>query len=316
MRTLKFKNNDEMPVVGLGTWKSNAGEVYKAVKIAIKQGYRHIDCASAYKNEKEIGQAIADCIADGIIHRSELWITSKLWSNSHAKDDVIPALKESLCNLQIEYLDLYLIHWQVALKKEVFSPRSPEDLISLNDIPLSETWQGMEKAVSEGYAKHIGVSNCGIRNLESLFLNSSIKPEINQVESHPYFQQEGLFSFCKSHNIFITAYAPLGSFDRPFYLKAKDEPKLLDDPIIAKIAKIRNFTPAQILISWSLNRGISVIPKSVNEERIIQNFEAENIRLSESELDKIDKLEKGYRYITGEFWVFENGPYTLEDIWA
>jgi len=316
MRTLKFKNNDEMPALGLGTWKSKPGEVYNAVKVAINRGYRHIDCAPIYGNEKEIGQAIADCIAEGVVSRNDLWITSKLWCTDHAKDDVIPALKQTLKDLQTEYLDLFLIHWPVLLKKGVSYPRSAEDLVSLDEIPISETWKAMEGAHEMGLIKHLGVSNFGKKNLENLISVAKIKPELNQIESHPYLQQRDLFSLCKSHNIYITAYAPLGSSDRSVTRKTQNEPKLLDDAIIQKIAKSKNCTPAQILLSWALNRGISVIPKSVNPDRIAQNIEAEKLNFSDDELQSITDLKKEFRYITGQHWVFEGGPYTIEDIWA
>ncbi|GAA3600868.1 aldo/keto reductase [Flavivirga amylovorans] len=316
MRTLKFKNNDEMPAFGLGTWKSEQGEVYNAVKTAIKKGYRHIDCAAIYGNEKEIGEALSECFAEGIVTRKDLWITSKLWCNAHAKKDVIPALKQTLSDLQLDYLDLYLIHWPVALKKEVMFVSEKEDLISLKDLPNTVTWEAMEEAVALGLVKHIGVSNFGKKALEDLISNSKIKPEMNQVESHPYFQQEDLLSFCKDKGIHLTAYAPLGSSDRADKFKAENEPKLLEDKIIADIAKSKDATPGQILISWALHRGTSVIPKSVNPGRIAQNIQAEQISLSDEDMQRITDLDKNYRYLTGEHWVFEGGAYTLESIWS
>ena len=316
MRTLKFKNKDEMPAFGLGTWKSEPGEVYNAVKVAIKGGYRHLDCAPLYGNEKEIGKALAECIAEGMVTRSEMWITSKLWNTYHYKSEVIPSLKQSLRDLQTDYLDLYMIHWPVALKKEVIFPKKSDDLASLEEIPLSETWEAMEETVNRGLAKHLGVSNFGKRNLNKLISTSKIKPEMNQVECHPYLQQEDLLAFCKSNEILFTAYAPLGSSDRPAIFKAQNEPSLLEEPVIVEIAKSKKATPAQVLISWALQRGISVIPKSVNPGRIVQNFQAQYINLSEDEMKKIAKLERGFRYVTGQTWVFEGGPYTLEDVFA
>jgi len=199
---------------------------------------------------------------------------------------------------------------------ECFFPQSAEDMVSLDEIPLSETWEAMEKAVDIGLVKHIGVSNFGKKNLERLISTSKIKPELNQVESHPYLQQGNLFSFCKSNEILFTAYSPLGSSDRPDVLKAENEKKLLEDTIIENIANSKNSTPAQILINWALQRGTSVIPKSVNSGRVAQNFHAEQLNLSDGDMKLITNLEKGYRYISGQFWVFDGGPYTLEDIWA
>ena len=316
MRTLIFRNNDEMPSLGLGTWKSEPGEVYAAVKTAIEEGYRHIDCAPVYANEKEVGQAIADCMAEDTVSRDELWITSKLWNNAHAKADVVPALKQTLRDLQLDYLDLYLIHWAVASKKEVIFPQTATDLVSLNDIPLTETWKGMEEAVQAGLTKHIGVSNFGMENINKILANSSIKPEMNQVECHPYHPQNELFTFCREHGIHLTAYSPLGSFDRPDVFKAENEPNILKDSTIGAIARSNNVSAAQILISWALHRGTSVIPKSVNANRIAENLQAELVILSEDDMSAINHIGKDYQYVNGQFWVLEGGPYSLEDVWA
>lgn len=315
MRTLVFKNKDEMPAFGLGTWKSEPGEVYDAVKTAIKEGYRHIDCAAIYGNEKEIGKALSDCISEGLVSREDLWITSKLWNTAHLPQDVLPALKQTLNDLQLGDLDLYLIHWPVALKPGVGFPQSSDDFLSPEEAPISATWKEMEKAVNQGLVKHIGVSNFGIKRLEELLANSVIKPEMNQVEAHPYFQQDELFEFCRSKGIHLTAYSPLGSPDRPEGMKAANEPSLLSNPVIVKIAEEKGCSPGQILISWALQRGMSVIPKSVNPGRIAENLKAESIELSGADMDRIRELDKGFRYVTGEFWVSEGGPYTIEDIW-
>lgn len=316
MKTLKFSNNDEMPAFGLGTWKSGEGEVYNALKTAIKTGYRHIDCAAAYGNEKEVGKALSELFKEGVVAREDVWITSKLWSNMHAKEDVILALKQSLSDLQLEYLDLYLIHWPIAQKKEIPFVSKVEDFIPLEELPNEVTWEGLEKGVELGLVKHIGVSNFGPKALQQLISNSKIKPEMNQVESHPYYQQNDMLSFCKANNMHITAYAPLGSGDRAAKFKAEDEPMLLQDPVIVDIAKSKNATPGQVLISWALHRGTSVIPKSVNPGRIAQNFESQSIELSESDMKRIAALDMNYRFLTGAHWVYEGSNYTLESIWA
>ena len=197
MKFFTFNNGDKIPLLGLGTWKSAPGEVYGAIREAIKAGYRHIDCAFIYDNEAEIGLAIKDAISDKEVTREELWITSKLWSNSHGKDNVIPALKKTLADLQLDYLDLYLIHWPIPLKEDKTFAMSSKHFYSLEERPISATWEGMEMTVEQGLAKHIGVSNFSVKKLTELIANSKIKPEVNQIELHPYLQQTEMLEFCK-----------------------------------------------------------------------------------------------------------------------
>ncbi|MCB0474621.1 MAG: aldo/keto reductase [Flavobacteriaceae bacterium] len=315
MKLIRYTNGDNMPALGLGTWKSAPGEVYNAVVTAIKSGYRHIDCAPVYGNEKEIGQAISDCVANRIVTREELWITSKLWNTAHQKNEVLPALKATLDDLKLEYLDLYLIHWPVALKEGAGFPLKASNFYSLEEVPLTETWKGMEDTVKAGLVRHIGVSNFGPEHLQVILKSAEIAPEMNQVECHPYFQQDTLLNFCREHNIFLTAYSPLGSYDRSEAFKASNEPKLLDDPVIAHIANTKEVSPAQILISWALHRGISVIPKSVHAGRIAQNFAAEEIHLSDEDMKSIAALDRNFRYVTGTFWTPPGSPYTLNSLW-
>lgn len=315
MKYYTYNNGDKIPMLGLGTWKSSTGDVYGAVSEAIKAGYRHIDCAFIYENEAEIGLAIKDAISDGIVTRKELWITSKLWNNRHGKDNVIPALKKTLGDLQLDYLDLYLIHWPVPLKEEFNFPMSPKHFYSLNERPVSNTWQGMEMAVEQGLTKHIGVSNFSVKKLRDLIANSNIKPEVNQIELQPYLQQNKMLEFCKQENILLTAYSPLGSKDRPAPMKAKDEPDLMTNPVIVEIAKSSNVSPAQILLAWAVNRGTSVIPKSVNPERLKQNLQAAEIEVNADTMKKIAQLDRHYRFINGRFWAVPGSGYTYENLW-
>jgi alcohol dehydrogenase (NADP+) len=261
-----------MPMLGLGTWKSDPGDVYKAVKEAIRVGYRHIDCAFIYGNEAEIGQALSEAFAEGLVTREQLWVTSKLWNDCHAPADVQPALAQTLADLKLDYLDLYLIHWPVSIKKGEGFPLSAEKLISLEDLPILDTWQALETCVDQGLCRHIGVSNFSAAKLQALMTDARIKPEMNQVELHPYLQQPNLVTFCQSQNIHLTGYSPLGSPDRPAGLKAEDEPILLEDPAIVAIADRHGASPAQVLISWAIHRGTAVIPKSVTPARIAQNL--------------------------------------------
>ncbi len=315
MTTLQFENGDQMPILGLGTWKSEPGDAYKAVKEALRLGYRHIDCAFIYENEAEIGQAFFESFKEGVVSRDQMWITSKLWNDVHASEDVQPALEKTLSDLQLDYLDLYLIHWPVALKKGVFIPKSAQDLIGLDVLTISETWEAMEGLVDKGLCRHIGVSNFSVNKLKVLLNGARLKPEMNQIELHPYLQQPAMLEFCNKNGVHITAYSPLGSPDRPAGLKAENEPVLLEDPTIEMIAERRGVTQAQVLISWAIHRGTAVIPKSVNPARMKQNLAAVEVSLTQDDMKEIAKLDRNRRYVNGEFWEVEGGPYTVENLW-
>ncbi len=308
MKNIKLNNDYEMPMMGLGTWKSNPGEVYQAVRWAIKLGYRHIDCAHIYGNEKEIGQALHDAMSEGDIKRSDLFVTSKLWNDSHNPADVLPALKQSLSDLQLEYLDLYLIHWPVAQKKGTVMPHSDKDMEPLKDVPIDFTWAEMEKAAKFGLVRSLGVSNFGPKSLSHLIQQAEIIPAVNQVECHPFLQQDALLEFCRQNMIVMTAYSPLGSQHEV------NEPDLLSHPQIVEISQRLHITPAQVVLAWQLARGVVVIPKSVREERLKENLAATVIELDDADIAKINSLDKGYRYITGQSFAF--GGYTPQEIFA
>ncbi|MBU0550157.1 aldo/keto reductase [Myxococcota bacterium] len=316
MNTLKFNNHDEMPALGLGTWRAAPGQVKAAVKAAIELGYRHIDCASIYQNEAEIGQAIAESIAEGRVTRRELWITSKLWNDAHAPEAVEPALRRSLDRLQLDHLDLYLIHWPIAHRQGVIFPRRGADFVSLDALPLAATWGAMEALVEAGLTRHIGVSNLRAEALLSLIDGARRPPEVNQVELHPYLQQPQLVATCRAAGVHLTAYSPLGSPDRPADLKAPDEPILLQDPTVMAIAEAHGASPAQVLIAWSLAQGHAVIPKSVSPARLAQNLAAATLRLTAKDMAQLGALERGRRYVTGAFWALPGSPYTLEGLWG
>jgi len=315
MKKLTFRNGDQLDILGLGTWKSKPGEVAEAVRSAIKIGYRHFDCAFIYMNEKEIGQAFADAFAEGDVKREDVWITSKLWNHCHKKEDVIPALKSTLADLQLDYLDLYLVHWPHVFKKDFMGASKAEETLPTSEVPHIETWREMEAAVELGLAKHIGVCNFNQHKLKALSEQATIIPEMNQVELHPLLHQSDLLEFCKENGTHVTAYSPLGSPDRSAEMKAADEPNLFEHPFIKELARKHNCTEAQIMIAWAMERGTAVIPKSVSPARQQQNFESTKIQLSEDDMKLMASADTDYRYVKGQFWAFEGTEYSIDWLW-
>ncbi|OEK02213.1 aldehyde oxidoreductase [Roseivirga sp. 4D4] len=315
MNRLKFRNGDKIDAIGLGTWKSEPGEVGQAVREAIKIGYRHIDCAWIYQNEAEIGQAFQEAFTEGDVKREDLFVTSKLWNSFHAAEDVEKAVMESLKALQLDYLDLYLIHWPIAHQPGVVFSEDAAGFAPIEDYPIADTWKAMEALVKKDLVKHIGVSNFNIPKLQRLLETAEIAPEMNQVESHPLLAQNELLQFCSDNQILYTAYSPLGSRDRSAGMKGSDEPDMFENEVLKGIADNHGVHPAQILIKWAEGRGTCVIPKSVNPARLKQNLDSANIALSENEMNEINGLDKGYRFLDGKFWEREGGHYTAENLW-
>lgn len=310
MANLQFSNGDIFPAFGLGTWLSKPGEVGEAVLQALRTGYRHIDCAYIYGNEKEIGNALTFAFENGIVTREELFITSKLWNSFHHPESVEPAIRKTLADLQLDYLDLYLIHWPLVFKQGHDQARSANDLLSTDEVPLADTWKAMEEIKRKGLTRHIGVSNFSIKKLDELSKQSETKPEVNQVEIHPFFTQEKMLRYCRENDIIVTAYSPLGSRHL-----IKTNESITQQQIIIRLAEKYNCTPAQIMLAWGMARGYAVIPKSVNADRIIENIGALSVQLTDSEVKLISSMNRNQRIAKGLYAVLPGGCYTYANLW-
>ncbi len=311
------KKRLEFPPIGLGTWKTKPGEINRVIREAIAVGVRHFDCSPIYENEKEIGKALNEAIKAGDIKREDLFITSKLWNNKHEPSKVQSALYESLDDLQLYYMNLYLMHWPIAFRGVVFPQKYTRDeFFSLEEMPLQKTWAAMVELKDKGIIKHIGVSNFSISKLKQI-IETGNSPEVNQIENHPYLNQEELVEFCKSEHILVTAYKPLGS-GKQVTKEMQDEgkPALVDHPTVLQIAEDNEMDPAQVLLAWQLSRGISVIPKSSRPERIKSNFDAQLHSLTPAQIIELNILNWDHRYVTGQAFCEGQSPYTVEQLWA
>ncbi|RDL42473.1 Uncharacterized protein BP5553_02452 [Venustampulla echinocandica] len=280
-RKFKINTGSYIPAVGFGTWKSSPEDAYNSVKTALESGYRHIDAAWIYGNEPEVGRAIKD----SGVRREDIFLTTKLWSTYHSR--VAENLELSLKQLGVDYLDLYLMHWPVALNPNGEPPNFPllpDGTRDLHDRNFVDTWKDMEKLLSTGKVKAIGVSNFDIHNLEILRQKCTVVPAVDQVEMHAYLQQKNLQKYCDERGIHITAYSPLGSTGST----------VKTEKLVLEIASHHGCDPCAVLLAWGVQSGHSVLPKSINESRIRSNFQA--VTLTKDEMEQIESLESGQRY--------------------
>lgn len=294
------------PSVGYGFWKVENDRAAALTVQAIEMGYRHLDCASDYGNEAEVGQGIEKALSQRLCAREALWVTSKLWNTNHRTEHVLPALKRSLSDLRVDYLDLYLIHFPIALKHVpestrypagwFFDPEAKPPRMEYDPVPILETWQAMEELVDQGLVKQIGVSNFSVALIRDLLTRCRIRPSVLQVESHPYLVQSKLLRYCQQESIAMTAFSPLGA---PSYIPlgmATQGDSVLDQPVILEIASRHSKSPAQVVLRWGVQRGTSVIPKSSNPDRLRENLDVEGFALSEEEMGRIGALDRGQRF--------------------
>ena len=299
-------SNKLIPAVGFGLWKIPKKDCSSVVYHAIKNGYRHFDSASDYGNEKEVGDGIQKAIKDGLCSRDDLWITSKLWNTYHANEHVQPAIEKSLKDLQLDYLDLYLIHFPIALEYVPFETRYPAEwffdpaednpCMKPAHVPLYETWSAMEKLVEKNLTRQIGVCNYNTGLMHDLISYANIKPTMLQIESHPYNTQESLIRLCEQYDINVTAFSPLGALSYVELDMANEQQSVLKQDVVINAAKRLNKTPAQIVLRWGIQRGCSIIPKTSKEARMKENLAIFDFELSDQEMDSISQLNKNQRF--------------------
>ncbi|KAJ2904492.1 D-xylose reductase [Coemansia aciculifera] len=308
-----------MPTVGLGMWKVGCDAAADQVYEAIKAGYRLFDCACDYGNESQIGQGISRALSDGLVTRSDLFITSKLWCTYHRHEHVEPALRRTLKDLGLDYVDLYLVHFPIALKYVPFEHRYPPEWsfevggpVIHDGVPYQETWQAMEELCNKGLAKSIGISNMPGALIYDVLSYARIKPAVLQIEVHPYLVREQLVSLAQAEGIAVTVYSSFGDTSYHEINMAPKGPEftpLLTHQVVASVAARHGKSPAQVLLRWAIDRGCAVIPKSSNSARLRENLDLFDFELSPDDVKLISGLDRNMRF---------NDPanYANRAIWA
>ncbi len=308
-----------MPAIGFGTFGSDHASaliVANAVLGAAAVGYRHFDCAAVYGNEKQIGEALQQIMAGGVA-REELWITSKLWNNKHAEADVIPTCKQSLADLQLDYLDMYLVHWPFPNHHD---PGVDVHARSANAQPYlhenyMKTWRQLEKLVELGLVRHIGTSNMTIPKLKLLLRDAAIKPAVNEMELHPHFQQPELFNFVREQGIEPIGFSPIGSPNRPERDRTPEDTVDTTDPVIVAIADRLGIHPAVVCLKWAVQRGQTPIPFSTRRSNYLSNLQGiVSAPLTAEDMQAIAGIDKNCRLIKGQVFLWKKDQ-NWEDLW-
>jgi len=310
----------EMPAIGLGTFGSDrfgAEAIAEAVRGAAAVGYRHFDCASIYGNEKEIGGSLGTILDAGEIRREDLWITSKLWNDKHGEGEVRPACEQSLADLGLEYLDLYLVHWPLPNHHPPgcdVTARAPDARPYIHEEFMT-TWRQMEDLVDRGLVRHIGTSNMTIPKLDLVLRDARIRPACNEMEVHPHFQQPAFFRRVREAGIVPIGFCPIGSPTRPDRDKTEADTVDIEDPVIVRIAERLGVHPAVVCVKWAVQRGQVPIPFSIHRNEYLSNLRCTVTEpLTDEEMDAIAGIDRHCRLIKGQVFLWKDGQ-SWEDLW-
>ena len=294
------------PSIGLGLWKIERDRTAGIVAEAIRLGYRHLDSACDYGNEAEAGEGIRRAVAAGHCRRDDLWVTSKLWNTDHEPSRVRAACERSLADLGLDELDLYLVHFPIALEHVPFEERYPPGWVRDPaaavprmhpiPVPLADTWGALERLVEAGLVRQIGLCNCPVAVIRDLLARARIQPTTLQVEMHPFLVQERLLRFCHEAGIAVTAFSPLGAGSYVPLGMATPADSVLGHPVVTEIAAATGRTPAQVVLRWGIQRGTSVIPKTSRVERLAENLEAVEWTLDDPQMRAISALDQRRRF--------------------
>ncbi|NNC36146.1 MAG: aldo/keto reductase [Hyphomonadaceae bacterium] len=297
---------NKIPQIGFGLWKVDRSDCADVVLDAVKAGYRHFDCAADYGNEAEVGEGLAAAIEQGLVTRDQLWITSKLWNTYHHPDHVDQACQKSLNDLKLGYLDLYLVHFPIALEyvpiekryppEWLYNPDDPNPEMRRAPVSLQSTWQAMESLIEAGKTRQIGACNYNSALIHDLMSYATIAPSMLQIEAHPYLTQEKLIRLADQYKIPVTAFSPLAALSYVEIGMADSNDSILTEQVVTAIADELGKTPAQIVLRWGIQRGTAIIPKSSNPGRIRENLAIIDFRLSKNHMAAISALNANRRF--------------------